>query len=184
MLITLLLHDPATGVTTYTYKDGTTSTTPPAVIGDSIALSPSISQPLTNYIINEGDVTNIYNPDAAIPSDSSIPFDFTSLGQLLNQTFIPTIAFPYMTIYNRLMNKATFLTVITDISVKLKNITPKRPEYIFYGVDVFSWIDTIGASNFQRVKSLIAFALKCSMLFGSINLVMKTFHVGVKESEG
>lgn len=171
-------YDPATGTTTYTYKDGTISTTPPVAIGDTISLSPSITQPLTNYIINEGDITNIYNPDAAIPS-ADVPFDFLSLGELLKQMFIPTVAFPYMTIYNRLMNKATFINAITLIGARLKNITPQRPEFYLYGVDVFGWIDTMG-DTFTYAKNFIGFVFKIMMFFGCVNLIMRTFHVEVK----
>lgn len=171
-------YDPSTGITTYTYKDGTVSTTPPVAIGDTIALSPSITQPLTNYIINEGDITNIYNPDAAIPS-ADVPFDFLSLGELLKQMFIPTVAFPYMTIYNRLMNKATFINSITLIGARLKNITPQRPEFYLYGVDVFGWIDTMG-DTFTYAKNFIGFVFKIMMFFGCVNLIMRTFHVEVK----
>lgn len=181
-------YDPATGVTTYTYKDGTTSTTPPAVLGDSIALSPSITQPLTNYIINEGDITNIYNPDAAIPSDSSIPFDFTSLGDLLYKEFTPMLTPDFKPPLNRLLSKYDWETPFKKLAQKF-NITGRRPSYPvtfnifghFVTWDFWDWCDTLlTTSNYNFYLKFVRFFLYFTMVSGCIALLLRSLHVSIK----
>lgn len=179
-------YDPATGTTTYTYKDGTISTTPPVAIGDTIALSPSITQPLTNYIINEGDITNIYNPDAAIPSEA-VPFDFASLGQLLNQTFIPQMPFDFKPSFNRLIAKYDWETPVKKIAQKF-NITGRRPSFPVSFVwfneqiefDFWDWCDTLLISrNYAFYMKFVRFFLYFLMVTGCISLILRTFHVKI-----
>lgn len=179
-------YDPATGITTYTYKDGTVSTTPPVAIGDKIALSPSITQPLTNYIINEGDITNIYNPEAVIPSEA-VPFDFASLGQLLNQTFIPKMPFDFKPSFNRLIAKYDWETPVKKIAQKF-NITGRRPSFPVSFVwfneqiefDFWDWCDTLLISrNYAFYMKFVRFFLYFFMVTGCISLILRTFHVKI-----
>lgn len=178
-------YDPLTGVTTYKYKDGTISTSPPATLSDTISLSPSITQPLTNYIINEGDITNIYNPDSAIPSDSSIPFDFTSLGDLLYKEFTPVTTFDFKPPYNRFLNKYDWETPFKKICQKF-NITGRRPSYILSFVwfgesvsfDVWCWCDyLLDSRGYNLYMKFMKFFLYFGMITGCLFLFLRSINV-------
>lgn len=178
-------YDPATGVTTYTYKDGTTSTTPPAVLGNGVALSPAITQPLTNYIINEGDITNIYNPDAAIPSDSSVPFDFTALGDTIISVFKPTVNFNPEPMFNRFKNKFD-PQAYWEKMVKKWNVQPHRPSYPVtinwlgnsVTFDFWDWCDVLlSQQNYMLYRFFVRFFIYCGYVLLIGQLILGLFNI-------
>lgn len=176
-------YDSATGTTTYIYKDGTTTTTIPQTIGDSIVLTPDITQPLTQYIINEGDITNIYNPDSAIPSDSAVPFDFEALGQLFDRTFTPTLKPDPTPMLNRFKSKYDWENAFKKVANKF-NISPRRPSYPVYigffdrTIDFWDWCDVLLTDrNYQTYLKFIKFFLYIGMISSCFAIFMRSIHV-------